>query len=404
MREGATKRDKLTPPALVFVNKPHPTLVLEDHPELELLSQALSFQSPAIKVTTRIEALSCKPVSKEKKLFKALEHDLNSDMELSASISPPEHGNTPPAAAAMNSVFGPLDKKHNRKTFWLLISTLNLAFPDFDFSNVPADDFAREPSASAVLSSLSSALNHLRTTSNAGPNNSVYRSFSSYAPVAPSHMSQQPPLDTSGGGGHSYSSRSPEPAAALSPPPLKTASKVASDPATADGEAPTHPYLREILDPIIDLDHCEVYSYAPEIESDPHAVESEMGSAAASDVGDADMGADGSFTPLDDGTMWDMEGVPSNAGSAPVSPLVPAALNEQTRTHRSGHAYFTNSPMRRMSRGRRKANFAAGLRDRSLTPSGGDGDEDEDSTGGLLWSSVVFHFSLSFPTSWSHAD
>lgn len=274
-------------------------------------------------------------------------------MELSASISPPEDG-----APMMDSVFGPLDKRHNRKTFWLLISTLNLAFPDFDFSNVPADDFSREPSASSVLSSLSSALNHLRTTSNAGPNIGVYRSFSSYAPVAPSHMSYSANSDSHG------------------PSSSDTAANHSAD---SDENAPTHPYLREILDPIIDLDNCEVYSYAPEIESDPHAVESEMGSTAASEAGeDADMG-EGAFTPLEDGALWDMEGVPSQ-GSTPVSPLVPNALNEQTRTHRSGQAYFTNSPLRRLGRSRNTSALAP-ARDRSVTPYG-----DEESTGGLLWS------------------
>lgn len=319
--------------------------VLEDHPELELLSQALSFQSPSIKVGTRIEALSCKPVAKEKKQFRTLENDLASDMELSASISPPEDG-TP----TLQSVFGPLDKRNNRKTFWHLISTLNLAFPDFDFTNVPADDFAREPSASTVLASLSSALNHLRTTSNIGPSHGVYRSFSSYNPVAPSY--------TNGEG-------SPEDSA--NPLPEGDASKVT-----------THPYLREILDPIIDLDNCEVYSYMPDIESDPHAAESELGSVAASEAGDEDTDM-GSQTPLDDGTLWSMEGVPST----PASPIVPETLQDQTRTLRSGQAYFTNSQARRFGRGRGRVRSALAPRSRSQTPHPYG---DEESTGGLLWS------------------
>lgn len=261
----------------------------------------------------------------------------------------------------MGSVFGPLEKRDSRKTYWLLISTLNLAFPDFDFSSVPADDFAREPSASNVLSSLSSALNHLRNNS-AVPANGVYRSFSSYGQAT---ASSSAPSD---GQGHLHSDE-----------PTQTTHS--SD--DIHGEAaPTHPYLRDVLDPIIDLNDCEVYSYTPDVESDPHAAESEFGSTAASDAGgdDDDIAMDGNHTPLDDGAMWEMEGVPS---SLPASPSLPNAVNDQSRIHRSGQAYLTNSPLRKFGRGRGRSRSALAPRSRSQTPQQFD---DEESTGGLLWS------------------
>lgn len=37
----------------------------------------------------------------------------------------------------------------------------------------------------------------------------------------------------------------------------------------------SHPVLKQILDPIIDLNDCEVFSYTPDLDSDPHAYQSE---------------------------------------------------------------------------------------------------------------------------------
>jgi hypothetical protein len=259
-----------------------------------------------------------------------MEQDFASDIELSASVSPPEHANH------LDSAFGPLDKRGNRKTLWMLISTLNLSFPDYDFSTVSPDSFNREPSASAVLASLSNALNHLRSSA-ASPSASLYRSFSSYTAAAPS-SSNSPPEHSS----------------------------------------PTHPFLRQILDPIIGLEECEVYSYAPDVESDPHAAESELGSAAPSEVEDDDLS-----TQRGEEEMWPMDGFATPANSVPSTPLASHA-----RKLRSGKAYLTGQSS--------FAQFRQPLRSRSQTPGNG---TEESSTGGFLWSCVILSFCWQFQLS-----
>ena len=98
-----------------------------EYPELEVLSRALTFEMGECKVFTRIEAYSCKAVNKEKRLFKSLE----SSYLLSASSSPPAY-----LDETLASPFGRLDQPSARKTLFLLIATLNGAFPDHDFSEV----------------------------------------------------------------------------------------------------------------------------------------------------------------------------------------------------------------------------------------------------------------------------
>jgi hypothetical protein len=45
-----------------------------------------------------------------------------------------------------------------RKTLFHLISTLNAAFPDYDFSDAKADEFTKEPSLQVSIFSLKSVL------------------------------------------------------------------------------------------------------------------------------------------------------------------------------------------------------------------------------------------------------
>lgn len=78
--------------------------------------------------------------------------------------------------AGLASCFGRLDEKESRyvqmpsrsrlrmsnvsssKVHFLLVSTLNSAFPDHDFSSLRPDHFTREHSASQVLAYLSGSL------------------------------------------------------------------------------------------------------------------------------------------------------------------------------------------------------------------------------------------------------
>ncbi len=93
--------------------------------------------------------------------------------------------------AGLSSCFGRLDEKESRyvalltsmhgvdcdvslgvtsKVHFLLVSTLNSAFPDHDFASLPPDQFTREPSSGQVLGHLSG---NLFGTSGAGETSSV---------------------------------------------------------------------------------------------------------------------------------------------------------------------------------------------------------------------------------------
>ncbi|KAJ1034807.1 hypothetical protein NDA13_001061 [Ustilago tritici] len=226
-----------------------------EYPQLELLSRALTFESAECKVFTRMEAYSCKTVSKEKRLFKSLE----SSYLRSASTSPPDY-----LEAALASPFGPLDQASARKTLFLLIATLNVAFPDHDFSQVNPADFRKETSSAMVLNSLSTTLLSLKTSSNAP------RSYSSF----PGSF-EEPSFAI---GSTSESPGSAGPTASL--PPLIT-----------------HPALSHILDDIMDVSDCEVYTFHPDMDSDPHA------SAEPEEEGDL---ADDD--PYHDEEYWDDDG------------------------------------------------------------------------------------------------
>lgn len=225
-----------------------------EYPELELLSRALTFESAECKVFTRMEAYSCKTVSKEKRLFKSLE----SSYLRSASTSPPDY-----LEAALASPFGRLDQASARKTLFLLIATLNGAFPDHDFSEVNPADFRKEMSPAMVLNSLSTTLLSLKTSSNAP------RSYSSFP------GSFEEPSFALGSTGESPGSAG----ATASLPPLIT-----------------HPALSHILDDIMNVSDCEVYTFHPDMDSDPHA------SAEPEEEGDL-----GDDDPYEDEEYWDDE-------------------------------------------------------------------------------------------------
>ncbi|PWY97509.1 Maf1-domain-containing protein [Testicularia cyperi] len=180
-----------------------------------------------------MEAYSCKTVSKEKRLFKSLE----SSYLRSASTSPPDY-----LEEILASPFGRLDQASARKTLFLLIATLNVAFPDHDFSEVNPADFRKEASPAMVLNSLSTTLLSLKTSSNAP------RSYSSFP------GSYEEPSFALGSAGESPSGNGSVGDAAGKLPPLIT-----------------HPALSHILDDIMNVSDCEVYTFHPDMDSDPHA-------------------------------------------------------------------------------------------------------------------------------------
>lgn len=211
-----------------------------ESPELELLSRALTFEMAECRVFTRLEAYSCKAVNKEKRLFKSLE----TSYLLSASTSPPAY-----LDEALASPFGRLDQPSARKTLFLLIATLNGAFPDHDFSDVNPTDFSREPSASLVLESITQTLLGLRHGTGS-PHD---------------HTSLDASLDELG------SIRSP-----------------------GRADAPRPASLASAVDEIIQIADCEAYTFHPDMDSDPHATaEPDEEGAMADDTYDEDDGHDG---------------------------------------------------------------------------------------------------------------
>ncbi|KAF7312215.1 Repressor of RNA polymerase III transcription MAF1 [Mycena indigotica] len=210
-----------------------------DCPTLANLSEALNHEGPECSVHTRIEAYSCKQIKRDKKLFKSLEQSYQTDV----SNSPPLPSWTGLDREAEMTPFGPIGKESSRKTLYLLISTLNNAFPDYDFSNIQPSQFNKEESGASVLNALSTTLVAPHRAGMTAP-----RTYSSYPPSSSDAFPSSEPTSSSP---LSSILRSP-----FAPPPIVSG---------------THPTLFRLIDEVIGLKECEVFSYAPEIESDPHA-------------------------------------------------------------------------------------------------------------------------------------
>lgn len=224
-----------------------------ENPALARLAQSLTHEGPECSVHTRMEVYSCKNIKRDKKLFKTLE-----------SAYKDEVSNSPPLPSWLNldqeaemTPFGPIDKHASRKTLYLLIATLNIAFPDYEFSDVRPSHFVKEKSGASVLNALSNTLVSPQRPGMAAP-----RSYSSYPPSSPDIF---PSPSTS-----PYNQILSGP---LSPPPIVSG---------------THPVLFRLIDEVVGLSDCEVFSYTPEIEADPHAY------AFSDDEEDTDSVADSS--------------------------------------------------------------------------------------------------------------
>ena len=209
-------------------------------PELSQLARALTHEGPECAVHSRIEAYSCKNIKRDKRLFRSLETAYNEEV----SNSPP----IPSFIADLEreadmTPFGPMKDHQSRKTLYFLIATLNVAFPDHDFSDVRPIHFNREESGAPVLNSLSTTL--------ASPNRAgmqAPRTYSAYPPSSADFFPSSVPTSSSP---RDYFKPSPR-----SPPKSVTG---------------THPSIYRALDDVIGLADCEVYSYAPDQEFDPHA-------------------------------------------------------------------------------------------------------------------------------------
>jgi len=248
-----------------------------ERPELAHLAQVLTHEGPECSVHTRIEAYSCKNIKRDKKLFRALENAYNDEV----SNSPPA-----PSFVALErepevTPFGPMKEQNSRKTLYLLIATLNVAFPDHEFSDVRPWHFSREESGASVLTALSTTLASPHRSGIQAP-----RTYSAYPPTSSDFFPSSVPTSSS-------------PMEFMKPSP-RAPSKVVSG---------THPTLFRLLDEVIGLSECEVYTYTPDIEFDPHANDYDDDEDDVASVGDENSSDDDEELtfPFDD---YDVDEVP----------------------------------------------------------------------------------------------
>ncbi|KAI5462605.1 Maf1 regulator-domain-containing protein [Mariannaea sp. PMI_226] len=140
--------------------------------DFEAVTGALNFNTPDCNVTGGCDLYTTKSTGSDKKLYKNIDKDLNSQHEallkLGASLSPPEREHMLATSPSMqlfshSSAFGPLSELSSRRTFAYLIATLNASHPHYDFSHVlRPDDFKRERNLRRVMINLDSILQNVR--------------------------------------------------------------------------------------------------------------------------------------------------------------------------------------------------------------------------------------------------
>jgi len=133
----------------------------------EALSSAISSERHDVKVKGTIESYSCKMTTSDKKQYKSIHTEGKSPTDLqllspseseqqlyqrslsnSGSWSPTSDDNTPPTFVSVI----------DRKTLFKLTSTLNAAFPDYNFSQANSEEFSREHNLGFVVNNVNSNL------------------------------------------------------------------------------------------------------------------------------------------------------------------------------------------------------------------------------------------------------
>jgi len=134
---------------------------------LEAINNLLILENGDAKIVGRMESYSCKMIGTEKQLYKKFAS--GRDPQGVEALSPPTRGyggyafSTSPYSRSRSSGsedegVGVLCDTISRKTLFHLISTLNAAFPDYDFSDAKADEFTKEPSLQFVTSNVDNLL------------------------------------------------------------------------------------------------------------------------------------------------------------------------------------------------------------------------------------------------------
>lgn len=140
--------------------------------DFEAVTSALNFNTPDCNVTGGCDLYTTKSTGSDKKLYKNIDKDLNSQhdalLKLGASLSPPDREHMLATSSSMqlfstSSAFGPLSELTSRRTFAYLIATLNASHPHYDFSHVlRPGDFKRERNLRRVMVNLDSILQNVR--------------------------------------------------------------------------------------------------------------------------------------------------------------------------------------------------------------------------------------------------
>jgi len=304
-----------------------------ENPALSRLAQSLTHDGPECSVRTRMEAYSCKNIKRDKKLFKTLEHAYQDEV----SHSPPLPSWLALDRESEMTPFGPIDKQASRKTLYLLIATLNIAFPDYDFSDVRPSHFNKEESGATVLNGLSNTFVSPHRAGMSAP-----RTYSSYPPTSPDFFPSSVPTSSS-----PYNQIIPSP---LAPPPIVTG---------------THPTLFRLIDDVIGLSECEVYSYAPEIDSDPHANDFSDDEDDIASIADEDSSDDEGAFEFDDYDIDEAKSRSNSTGNSIAMPLPRKGadylsdedsplMSPHIRTKRRGallwssHWFFLNRKLKRI--------------------------------------------------------
>ena len=292
-------------------------------PNLARLAQALTHEGPECSVHTRIEAYSCKNIKRDKKLFKSLESAYNDDV----SHSPPLPSFIALDREAEMTPFGLMDKHSSRKTLYLLIATLNVAFPDHEFSDVKPAHFHKEQSGAGVLNALSTTLVAPHRAGVRAP-----RTYSSYPPTSVDFFPSSLPTSSS---------------------PVQPLPSPYAPPQIVSG---THPTLYRALDEVIGLTECEVFSYVPDIESDPHGSDFSDDEDDVKSVGDSDSSDDSGdeHFAFDDYDVDETAPVHRPAFGGRLRALVDDDLHTHTVLRRRGallwssHWFFFNRRLKRI--------------------------------------------------------
>lgn len=322
-----------------------------DNPELVQLSRVLTHEAAECTVNTRIEAYTTKPVNKDKRLWKTLERDYEEEQAvIQTQFHSPPKGNSPPsvnttpsptesktgATAYVESMPGPVDKR-DRKTLFVLKATLNAAFPHHDFSSLKAEHFTKESNgAGRVLRSLSNTLSSVTQRHSSG----AYQ-----APLQPRSYGAYPPPMVHAGG--LFPSSVP-----TSSSPVNLFAEMERRQRYGDGlGAGTHPGLFRTLDEVIGLDECEVYSYTPDPDADPHGGGGESDGEDSEEAGsEGDSEEEGSVEEKGGNWYDDRRGTSSEedeeeetrpgrrGGSRGVGIAIPGSEGQKTRSYMS-HGY-----------------------------------------------------------------